>query len=122
MDCGECGSAGSVVNLCLTALSFRRLGELNGERGIFDSKCTVACKEDGTPLVPVNEADWVEEEAETPEERKARLERERQEKVQKLMKMMQDHDTGGGGNSNNAAAPARNEDNIDSNEGESDSG
>ena len=65
------------------------LGEVNGERGIFDSKCTVACSEAGEPLHPINEADWVEEEAETPEERKARLERERQEKVQKLMKMMQ---------------------------------
>jgi hypothetical protein len=98
------------------------LGEMRGDRGIFDSKCTVACKEDGTPLHPINEADWVEEEAETPEERKARLERERQEKVQKLMKMMQDHDKAAGPNSNNdkkpnAAPPKKN----DSTEGESDS-
>lgn len=63
------------------------LGEINGERGIFDSKCTVPCSADGKPLVPINEADWQEEEAETPEERKSRLERERQEKVQKLMKV-----------------------------------
>jgi hypothetical protein len=48
------------------------LGELNGERGIFDSKCTVACSADGTPLKPVNEADWVEVQAETPEERKVK--------------------------------------------------
>ena len=85
----------------------------------------MACKEDGTPLHPINEAEWVEEEAETPEERKTRLERERQEKVAKLMKMMQDHDKAGapGANSNNdaakkaGAAPPKN----DSTEGESDS-
>jgi hypothetical protein len=100
------------------------LGEMNGERGIFDSKCTVGCGEDGTPLAPINEADWVEEEAETPEERKARLERERQEKVQKLMKMMQDHDQAPEANNNNNNAPNSNaapHKEIDSNEGESDS-
>lgn len=97
------------------------LGELNGERGIFDSKCTVSCGADGVPLVPVNEADWVEVEAETPEERKARLERERQEKVLKLMKMMQDHEKAAAApaanNNNDAKRPAKD----DSNEGESDS-
>ncbi len=36
------------------------LGELNGERGIFDSKCTVPCAADGKPNQPINEADWQE--------------------------------------------------------------
>jgi hypothetical protein len=36
------------------------LGEMNGERGIFDSKCTVPCASNGTPNSPINEADWQE--------------------------------------------------------------
>ncbi len=118
------GIEGKGVNVCFCFYQIADMCPSQGDRGIFDSKCTVACKEDGTPLQAINEADWVEEEAETPEERKARLERERQEKVAKLMKMMQDHDKAGapGGNSNNDAkkanaAPPKN----DSTEGESDS-
>ena len=73
----------------------------------------VPCDENGKPLEEINDADWQESEEETPEERKARLERERQEKVQKLMSMMKDHEQGAAGGG---------KDKDSSTEGESDSG